>query len=74
MRVLMVLLFTVMGLIVGVATTVAIIATCNTVHKPPQDGSQDWVGWAGLALLVLGPLAGGIVGFVVALRKGRQPQ
>ena len=75
MRFLLVVLFTLVGFAVGMAAAVAVVATCSAVHRQewPQNGSPDWTAWAGMVLLVLGPLVGAIVGFVVALRRGRGP-
>jgi hypothetical protein len=76
MRLLRLLLFTAAGLLVGAAAAVAVVATCSAVHRQewPRNGSPDWTGVAGLALLALGPVAGGIAGLVLARRTGRGPR
>jgi hypothetical protein len=76
MRFLRGLLFAVAGLVVGAAAAVAVVTTCSAVHQQewPRNGSPDWTGLVGLALLVLGPVAGGIAGLVIARRAGRGPR
>jgi hypothetical protein len=65
-------LFTVAGVVVGVAAAVGVVATCNAVNNTVEN-KPDWIIIPGIAVLVLGPVAGGIAGLVVALRTGRTP-